>query len=233
MASLGSGRGPASRALRTTRPGVEQRLNLQIRLSERTERPADLDKLKPYVIEHILVLLVASATGRGSANGEPKIGIYMLNSGGKKLYVKEMELLSEVDSTLEFSPVLLRASATNFTQVATLACRGSLPGQGRRCSSHISLQVLGNHTVNTFPGFHITHRGLELSSLFQVRQWGADHVDLWLSNTLHFPLTVQDATLSPESQGLFKVVNFNGRCQCPRVAAGGSSPCSSSTGACP
>lgn len=50
-------------------------------------------------------------------------------------------------------------------------------------------------------------RGLELSSLFQVRQRqrGADHVDLWLTNTLHFPLTVQDAILSPESQGLLKV----------------------------
>lgn len=50
-------------------------------------------------------------------------------------------------------------------------------------------------------------RGLELSSLFQVRQRqrGADHVDLWLTNTLHFPLAVQDATLSPESQGLLKV----------------------------
>ncbi|XP_014051061.2 transmembrane protein 131-like isoform X4 [Salmo salar] len=198
--------------------GVEQRLNLQIRLSERTERPADLDKLKPYIIEHILVLLVAPATSRGSANGEPKIGIYMLNSGGKKLYVKEIQL-SKVDSTLEFSPVLLRASATNFTEVATLACRaGSLLGQGRRCSSHISLQVLGNHTVNTFPGFHITHRGLELSSLFQVRQRqrGADHVDLWLTNTLHFPLAVQDATLSPESQGLLKVVNFSAAVSVPQ-----------------
>ncbi|XP_070302408.1 transmembrane protein 131-like isoform X6 [Salvelinus sp. IW2-2015] len=198
--------------------GVEQRLNLQIRLSESTERPADLDKLKPYIIEHILVLLVAPATGRGSANGEPKIGIYMLNSGGKKLYVKEIQLLSKVDSTLEFSPVLLRASATNFTEVATLACRGSLPGQGRRCSSHISLQVMGNYTVNTFPGFHITHRGLELSSLFQVRQRqrGADHVDLWLTNTLNFPLAVQDATLSPESQGLLKVVNFSGAVSVPQ-----------------
>lgn len=36
-----------------------------------------------------------------------------------------------MDSTLEFSPVLLRASATNFTEVATLACRGTFQWQGR------------------------------------------------------------------------------------------------------
>lgn len=37
----------------------EERLSLQINLSARGDRPADLDKLKPYVIEHILFLLVS------------------------------------------------------------------------------------------------------------------------------------------------------------------------------
>lgn len=44
----------------------EERLSLQINLSARGDRPADLDKLKPYIIEHILVLLVASAAGQGT-----------------------------------------------------------------------------------------------------------------------------------------------------------------------
>ncbi|KAM4604313.1 transmembrane protein 131-like isoform 2-T2 [Polymixia lowei] len=197
----------------------EERLSLQINLSERSERPADLDKLKPYVIEHILVLLMAPAAGRGAV-GEPKIGIYMLNSGGKKLYVKDMQVLSKVDASLEFNPVLLRPEAKNFTQVATLACRGSLPGQGRRCSTHISLQILGNLTANTFPGLHIAHRGpgWDLSSLLQVRrrQTRTDQVDLWLTNPLRVPLTVTNASLSHESQGLLKVVNFSGPVTVPQ-----------------
>lgn len=41
----------------------EEHLNLQINLLARGDRPADLDKLKPYVIEHILVLLVAPTAG--------------------------------------------------------------------------------------------------------------------------------------------------------------------------
>lgn len=37
---------------------------MQINLSARGDRPADLDKLKPYVIEHILFMFVApSALG--------------------------------------------------------------------------------------------------------------------------------------------------------------------------
>lgn len=47
----------------------EERLSVQINLSERGDRPTDLDKLKPYVIEHILVLLVASTPGQPAVGG--------------------------------------------------------------------------------------------------------------------------------------------------------------------
>lgn len=47
----------------------EERLSLQINLSARGDRPADLDKLKPYIIEHILVLLVAPTAGQAAVGG--------------------------------------------------------------------------------------------------------------------------------------------------------------------
>ncbi|XP_042280375.1 transmembrane protein 131-like isoform X2 [Thunnus maccoyii] len=188
----------------------EERLSLQINLSARGDRPADLDKLKPYVIEHILVLLVAPTAGQ-AAVGEPKIGVYMLNSGGKKFYIKDMQVLSKVEASLEFNQVLLRPEAKNFTEVATLACRSSLPGHGRKCISHISLKVLGNRTTYTFPGLHISHRRTmgDLFSLFQVKQRDADQVDLWLTNPFLLPLTVKNASLSQKMQGVMKVMNFS------------------------
>lgn len=47
----------------------EEHLSLQINLSARGDQPADLDKLKPYVIEHIVVLLVAPAAGPAAVGG--------------------------------------------------------------------------------------------------------------------------------------------------------------------
>ncbi|XP_039657934.1 transmembrane protein 131-like isoform X2 [Perca fluviatilis] len=187
----------------------EERLSLQINLSARDDRPTDLDKLKPYVIEHILVLLMAPAAGQ-AAVGEPKIGVYMLNSGDKKLYVKDMQMLSKVEASLEFNQVLLRPEAKNFTEVATLACRGSLPGNGGKCMNHISLKILGNRTAYTFPGLLITHRRTmgDLFSLFQVKQRAADQLDLWLTNSL-LPITVTNASLSQKLQGVMKVMNFS------------------------
>ncbi|XP_023273181.1 transmembrane protein 131-like [Seriola lalandi dorsalis] len=187
----------------------EERLSLQINLSARGDRPTDLDKLKPYVIEHILVLLVAPTDGE-AAVGEPKIGVYMLNSGGKKLYIKEMQVLSKVEASVEFNQVPLKPEAKNFTEVATLACRGSLPGHGRKCVSHISLKILGNSTSHSFPGLHITH------SLFHVKQRDADQVDLWLTNPLLLPLTVMNASLSQKLQGVMKMTNFSGPLTVPQ-----------------
>ncbi|XP_049427043.1 transmembrane protein 131-like isoform X2 [Epinephelus fuscoguttatus] len=188
----------------------EERLSLQINLSARGDRPTDLDKLKPYVIEHILVLLMAPTAGQ-AAVGEPKIGIYMLNSGGKKLYVKDMQVLSKVEASLEFNQVLLRPEAKNFTKVATLACRGSMPGHGGKCMNHISLKILGNQTTFSFPGLHITPKRTmgDLFNLFQVKQRDADQVDLWLTNSLLLPVTVMNASLSQKLQGVMKVVNFS------------------------
>ncbi|XP_030592587.1 transmembrane protein 131-like isoform X2 [Archocentrus centrarchus] len=188
----------------------EERLSLQINLSARGDQPADLDKLKPYVIEHILVLLVAPTAGQ-DAFGESKIGVYMLNSGGKKLYIKDMQVLSKVEASLDFNQVLLTPEAKNFTKVATLACRGSLPGLDQKCISHISFKIMGNRTTYSFPGLHIPHRRSvgDLFSLFHMKQRAVNQVDLWLSNPFPVPLIVLSASLSEKLQGVMKVMNFS------------------------
>ncbi|XP_024914140.1 transmembrane protein 131-like isoform X4 [Cynoglossus semilaevis] len=187
----------------------EEHLSLQINLSVHGDRPADLDKLKPYVIEHILVLLVAPTAGK-AAVGEPKIGVYMLNSGAKKLYVKDVQVLSKVEVNLEFNQVPLRPEAKNLSEVATLTCRGSLPGQGRKCINLINLKILGNRTTRGFPGLEVTH------SLIEMKQSAADQVDLWLTNTLMLPLTVMNVSLSQKLRGVMKVVNFSGPLTVPQ-----------------
>ncbi|XP_037328273.2 transmembrane protein 131-like isoform X1 [Pungitius pungitius] len=186
----------------------EERLSLQINLSAQGDRPTDLDKLKPYVIEHLLVLLMAPTAGAAAA-GEPKIGVYMLNSGVKKLCVKDMQVLSKVEANLEFNQVLLRQEAKNFTEVATLTCGGS--GRGGKCMNHISLKILGNQTTYSFPGLHITRRKTtgDLFSLFQVKQRDSEQVDLWLTSSLLLPVTVMNVSLSPNLQGVMKVMNFS------------------------
>lgn len=186
----------------------EGRIALQISLSERGERPTHLDKLKPYVLENIVVLLVLPPPE--DAVSDPRIGVFMLNSGVKKLFVKEIQLLLRTDSNVELTEVLLKPSATNFTQVASLFCRHSLTAKSKRCSSQFGLHILANRTVNLYPLLQRTHRwrDFELSPLIQIRQKqrGSEYMELWLTNP--FPFTFRITNISLSQQKLFKSVNL-------------------------
>ncbi|XP_036407432.1 transmembrane protein 131-like isoform X2 [Megalops cyprinoides] len=189
----------------------EERLAVRISLAERGDKHTGLERFKPYVIENIMVLFEIPSAGSGL--WEPRMNIYMLNSGVKKLYVKEIQLLSKAESSVEFQQAPLSPSAANFTQVASLACRGSLLDRGKECSSHVSMHVLNGYTLKTYPAFNITHRrfGNDSATLFHVkqRQNRGDHADLWLTNGFDFSFSVNDVTVSPDMDGLLKVVNFS------------------------
>ncbi|XP_039549868.1 transmembrane protein 131-like isoform X5 [Pimephales promelas] len=182
------------------------RIALQISLSERGERPTHLDKLKPYVLENIVVLLVLPSPDADN----PRIEVFMLNSGVKKLFVKEIQLLSKTDSSVELTELLLQPSTSNFTQVASLFCRRSSSAKSKRCQSQFGLQILANRTLNLYPLLESTHRwsDSELSSLVQVRQKerGSKHVELWLSNP--FPFTFRITNIFLSQHKLFKIVNL-------------------------
>ncbi|XP_030643763.1 transmembrane protein 131-like [Chanos chanos] len=187
----------------------EGSFSLQISLRERGDLPAHLDKLKPYVLENIMVLLTLPPVG-GAAY--PRITVHMLNSGVKKLFVKDVQVLSRTDSAVELKQTQLNPSANNFTLVSTLSCRKAMSAQSRQCCSQISLRVLGDSSVRMFPGLSLTHRGSKLASLLQVRQThrGNDGVDVWITNTLPFTLSITNITLSHSAHRPLKVVNFTG-----------------------
>ncbi|XP_037388774.1 transmembrane protein 131-like isoform X1 [Pygocentrus nattereri] len=186
----------------------EGRLSLQINLSEQGERPAHLDKLKPYVLENIMVLLVLPPPG--GETPDPRIGVYMLNSGVKQLSVKEIQILSRSESSVEISQGPLKASSSNLTQVAALSCRRPLSSQSKKCSSQISMQILANSTVNIFPWLETTDRKCDSAAWFQFRQIqrGANFVDLWVVNPLPLTFSISNISLTQSTHALFKVVNL-------------------------
>ncbi|KAJ8281133.1 hypothetical protein GJAV_G00063930 [Gymnothorax javanicus] len=185
-----------------------EKLTVQISLSERGERRTDLDRLKPYVIENIMVLFVVSSSSR-----EPKIKICMLNSGAEKLFVKDVQILSDVEISLQFKQILLKASATNFTHVATLACRGPETTAELKCSTHISLSVLENSTLKLYPALGLADRscGYDPSALFHVTpmQNGRHLVDLWLTSSADFSFSVNEASVPRDMEGVLTVTNFS------------------------
>ncbi|MGH0145551.1 UNVERIFIED_CONTAM: hypothetical protein FKN15_022858 [Acipenser sinensis] len=180
---------------------------VQISLSEKREKHEEFEKLKQYILEHISVLLVIPT-------GEPKINIYILNSGAKHLHVKEIQIVSKIESTVEFEPLPLSASAANFTHVASVVCKANSHDNKNKCLSKIGMQVLkGSYTLKTYPAFLITDgSGYEPPSLFHMKQKqnGRELLDIWMTNGFDFSFTVNDVIRPHEVEGLFKILNFSG-----------------------
>ncbi|MGH0142964.1 UNVERIFIED_CONTAM: hypothetical protein FKN15_077456 [Acipenser sinensis] len=180
---------------------------VQISLSEKREKHEEFEKLKQYILEHISVLLVIPT-------GEPKINIYILNSGAKHLHVKEIQIVSKIESTVEFEPLPLSASAANFTHVASVVCKANSHDNKNKCLSKIGMQVLkGSYTLKTYPAFLITDgSGYEPPTLFHMKQKqnGRELLDIWMTNGFDFSFTVNDVIRPHEVEGLFKILNFSG-----------------------
>ncbi|XP_041075464.1 transmembrane protein 131-like isoform X2 [Polyodon spathula] len=191
---------------------TDKKLMVQISLSEKREKHEEFEKLKQYILEHVSVLLVIPTGDNGL--WVPKINIYILNSGVKHLHVKEIQIVSKTESTVEFEPVPLSASAANFTHVASVVFKANSCDNKSNCLGQISLQVLeGSYTLKTYPAFLITDgSGYEPPALFHMKQKpnGGELLDIWLTNGFDFSFTVNDVIRPHEVEGLFRIVNFSG-----------------------
>ncbi|XP_052407930.1 transmembrane protein 131-like isoform X1 [Carassius gibelio] len=181
------------------------RFALRLSLSERGD--THLDKLKLYVLENILVLLLLAPPEDDAA--DPRISVLVLNSGDKTLFVKEIQLLSRTHSSVELSEALLKPSSKNFTRVAWLFCRRSLSATSKSCPSQFGLEIVANRTVHFYPLLESTHRrfGSELRSLVQVRQKQKEsELELWIFNPFFISFRITNISLSQHR--LVKIVNL-------------------------
>ncbi|XP_041119690.1 transmembrane protein 131-like isoform X2 [Polyodon spathula] len=190
---------------------MDKKLVVQISLSEKRDKHEEFEKLKQYILENISVLFVIPTVEYGL--WEPKINIYILNSGARLLYVKGIEIVSKTESTVEFEPVPLSASAANFTHVASVVCKAN-SRDNNKCLGQISMQVLkGSYTLKTYPAFHITDRsGYEPPTVFHMKQKQNEEglLDIWLTNEFDFTFNVNSIIRPHEVEGLLKILNFSG-----------------------
>ncbi|KAG9347152.1 hypothetical protein JZ751_006079 [Albula glossodonta] len=135
------------------------------------------------------------------------------HTGLERFKPYDVQLLSKMEGSLEYKQAPLSTSASNFTQVASLVCRGSLPDRRTECTSSFSMHILDGFTLKTYPAFSVTQRrfGYTPPTLFHLkqRQSRGDHADLWLTNGFDFSFSVNDVVVSPDMDGLLKVVNFS------------------------
>ncbi|KAG2465460.1 T131L protein, partial [Polypterus senegalus] len=192
----------------------EENLLVQVHLFDKNRRNEGFEKLEHYINENVFVLFVLKGN---NIIEEPKITIYLLNSGARLLQAKEIKLVSQSKGLFEIEQSLLRPSASKFTQIASLVCRATQTPSGRekKGSGEMTMRVLkGSSTLKSYPSLHLSYRSFEheaAPTLFDLKNKDAeeDLIDIWLTNGFDFSFTLDKVQFPKEADKFLKVLNFS------------------------
>ncbi|XP_050566301.1 transmembrane protein 131-like isoform X9 [Cygnus atratus] len=98
---------------------------LEMSLTVRMENAQqDFVEHRQYLLENLFVVYVAMEKTKTS--GDSTVDMYILHSGNSHVHIQEIRQLSQNGrSPVEFEPVLLSSSSTNFTKVASISCKAA------------------------------------------------------------------------------------------------------------
>ncbi|XP_006004924.1 transmembrane protein 131-like isoform X2 [Latimeria chalumnae] len=192
---------------------TDNQILLQISMHGRPKEVSEeFEELKLYMLENLLVTYTLTFGDDGFDTS--RVTMYVLNSGAKDLNIKNIQLLSHTDTaTVEFVPVLLTTSATNFIKLASFVCKAA--AFERTCSRAVQLDRLeSSATLKIHPALYFVKGdfGFDPTTLIRLKQKhsGSSVWEMWFTNPFEFSITVNEVSLAKESTDLLKILNFSG-----------------------
>ncbi|XP_068259583.1 transmembrane protein 131-like isoform X4 [Nyctibius grandis] len=96
-------------------------MSLMVRMENAQQ---DFVEHRQYLLENLFVVYVAMEKTKTS--GDSSVDVYVMHSGNSLVHIQEIRQLSQKDtSPVEFEPLLLSSSSTNFTKVASVSCKAA------------------------------------------------------------------------------------------------------------
>ncbi|XP_047422764.1 transmembrane protein 131-like isoform X2 [Sciurus carolinensis] len=163
------------------------------------------------LLDHLSIVYVA--TDKSETSDDSAVNMYILHSGNSVIWIQDIYHFSQRDAlSLQFEPVLLPTSTTNFTKIASFTCKAMSCGSGMKedvkkskntptleaCLS--SPVVQGYFRVDPFAAqFHVeSHENTS-------RVWS-----IWYLNHFDRDIVLRDVFVSKEARHVLKILNFTG-----------------------
>ncbi|XP_044286563.1 transmembrane protein 131-like isoform X4 [Varanus komodoensis] len=193
----------------------DDQLLLEISLMVRMENMQhEFVDLRQYLLENLFVVYVAM--DKTHTSDDSPVILYVLHSGNNLLYVQDIKHLSQEGTfSVLLEPILLPSSATNFTEVASIVCKGTSCGRG---SNHIVNETMNLLDSTTLPRACLSHPVIEgyfgidpLATVFHVEPHHSISASwsLWFTNNFDFSIVLNDVYVSREMKDILKVMNFS------------------------
>ncbi|XP_010626304.1 transmembrane protein 131-like [Fukomys damarensis] len=158
--------------------------------------------------------IVYVATDKSETSADSAVNMYVLHSGNSLIWIQDVHYLSQRDAlSLQFKPVLLPASTTNFTKIASFTCKAATTRD-----SGITEDVKETRDTPTLkaclssPVVHGYFRMDPSAAQFHI----ASHKNMsgvwsiWCFNHVDRGVIFTDVFVSKETKHILKILNFTG-----------------------
>ncbi|XP_065592357.1 transmembrane protein 131-like isoform X1 [Cyrtonyx montezumae] len=187
---------------------------LEMSLTVRMENAQqDFVEQRQYLLENLFVVYVAMEKTKTS--GDFIVDMYILHSGNGRVHIQEIWQLSQKDRMLvEFEPILLSSSSTNFTNIASISCKaafcdGARPYSGDKKNSVVE-ETTALQACLSCPVMEGYFDVDPSAAMFHIEPHHniSGFWSIWFTNNFEFSIELNEVYVSRETKNILKILNF-------------------------
>ncbi|XP_027756723.1 transmembrane protein 131-like isoform X2 [Empidonax traillii] len=188
---------------------------LEMSLTVRVENAQqDFVEHRQYLLENLFVVYVAMEKAKTS--GHSSVDVHIMHSGNNLVHIQGIRQLSQKDiSPVEFEPVLLSSSSTNFTKVASISCKAASCDSESLYSDNKKNNVLeGTTTLKACLSCPVMEGYFDIdpsAALFHIEPHHntSGFWSIWFTNNFHFSIELNEVFIARETKNIVKILNFD------------------------
>ncbi|XP_050647953.1 transmembrane protein 131-like isoform X3 [Macaca thibetana thibetana] len=188
-------------------------LRLQMSIMVTTENSSkEFEENTQDLLDHLSIVYVA--TDKSETSDDSAVNMYILHSGNSLIWIQDIRHFSQRDAlSLQFEPVLLPTSTTNFTKIASFTCKAATS-----CDSGIIEDVRKTTRTPTLKAclFSSVAQGyfrMDSSATqfhIETRENTSGLWSIWYRNHFDRSVVLNDVFVSRETKHILKILNFTG-----------------------
>ncbi|XP_067993359.1 transmembrane protein 131-like isoform X2 [Melanerpes formicivorus] len=187
---------------------------LEMTLTVRMENAQqDFVEHRQYLLENLFIVYVAM--DKPKTSGGSSVDVYVMHSGNSLVHIQEIRQLSPEDtwSPLEFQPVLLSSSSTNFTKVASVSCEVASCDSGSPYADKKNNQLEGATTLKACLSCPVMEGYFDIdpsAALFHIEPHRntSGFWSIWFTNNFDFSIELNEVFIARETKNILKILNF-------------------------
>ncbi|KAG8507331.1 Transmembrane protein 131-like [Galemys pyrenaicus] len=163
------------------------------------------------LLDHLSIVYVA--TEQSETSDDSTVNMYILHSGSRLIWIQDVRHSSSQRDALsvQFEPVLLPASTTNFTKIASFSCKATSCDSGikdvKKTKSTPSLKAcLSSPVVQGY--FRMDPSAAQF--LMETHENTSGVWSIWYRNRFDRHLVLNHVFVSKDARHVVKILNFTG-----------------------